>query len=40
MICHLQNSHTLTPEKKTLTGVDALASIDPDMLEDSYVYVH
>ena len=40
MICHLQNSHTLTPEKKTLIGVDALASIDPDMLEDSYVYVH
>ena len=40
MIRHLQNSHTLTPEKKTLIGVDALASIDPDILEDSYVYVH
>jgi hypothetical protein len=34
------SSHTLTPEKKTLIGVDTLASIDPDMLEDSYVYVH
>ena len=33
-------SHTLTPEKKILVGVDALASIDPDLLEDSYVYVH
>ncbi len=40
MISLLQNSHTLTPEKKILIGVDALASIDPDMLEDSYVYVH
>jgi hypothetical protein len=36
----LQNSHTLTPEKKTLIGVDVLASIDPELLEDSYVYVH
>jgi hypothetical protein len=35
-----QSSHTLTPEKKSLIGVDALASIDPDLLEDSYVYVH
>ena len=33
-------SHTLTPEKKILVGVDILASIDPDILEDSYVYVH
>ena len=40
MISHPENSHTLTPEKKTLIGVDALASIDPDLLEDSYVYVH
>ncbi len=35
-----QSSHTLTPEKKILVGVDTLASIDPDILEDSYVYVH
>ncbi len=35
-----QDSHTLTPEKKTLIGVDTLASIDPEILEDSYVYVH
>ena len=35
-----QASHTITPEKKILVGVDALASIDPDILEDSYVYVH
>ena len=40
MFSHPQNSHTLTPEKKTLIGVDVLASIDPDLLEDSYVYVH
>jgi len=40
MISPLQNSHTLTPEKKTLIGVDVLASIDPELLEDSYVYVH
>jgi hypothetical protein len=33
-------SHTLAPEKKILIGVDTLASIDPDMLEDSFVYVH
>ena len=33
-------SHTLTPEKKILLGVDILASIDPNILEDSYVYVH
>jgi hypothetical protein len=35
-----ESSHTLTPEKKILVGVDALASINPDILEDSYVYVH
>src|SRR6267378_3793327 len=35
-----QLSHTLSPEKKILVGVDTLASIDPDILEDSYVYVH
>jgi hypothetical protein len=35
-----QDSHTLAPEKKILIGVDALASIDPELLEDSYVYVH
>jgi hypothetical protein len=35
-----RDSHALTPEKKTLIGVDALASIDPEILEDSYVYVH
>ncbi|GHN01678.1 hypothetical protein WSM22_31670 [Cytophagales bacterium WSM2-2] len=35
-----QLSHTLTPEKKILVGVDVLAAIDPDILEDSYVYVH
>ena len=35
-----QASHTLTPEKKILVGVDILAAIDPDILEDSYVYVH
>jgi hypothetical protein len=40
MISLPQSSHTLTPEKKTLIGVDALASVDPDILEDSYVYVH
>ena len=33
-------SHTISPEKKVLVGVDALASIDPELLEDSYVYVH
>jgi len=32
--------HTLSPEKKILIGVDALASINPEMLDDSYVYVH
>jgi hypothetical protein len=40
MFFHIQSSHTLTPEKKTLIGVDALASINPELLEDSYVYVH
>ncbi|MBS1683035.1 MAG: hypothetical protein JST48_15090 [Bacteroidetes bacterium] len=35
-----QNTHTLTPEKKIAIGIDALASIDPDMLDDAYVYVH
>jgi len=34
------SSPTLAPEKKVLIGVDILASIDPDVLEDSYVYVH
>ncbi len=33
-------SHILSPEKKILAGVDVLASIDPAMLDDSYVYVH
>lgn len=33
-------SHTLAPEKKLLLGIETLASIDPDVLEDSYVYVH
>lgn len=40
MISVPQNSHTLTPEKRILVGVDALASIDPEILEESYVYVH
>lgn len=40
MIVLPKASHTLAPEKKILIGVDALASIDPDVLEDSYVYVH
>jgi hypothetical protein len=40
MISLPQSSHTLTPEKKTLIDVDALASIDPEILEESYVYVH
>jgi hypothetical protein len=40
MIPSPQNSHTLSPEKKILVGVEALASIDPELLEDSYVYVH
>jgi len=35
-----QYSHTLTPEKKILIGVDVLAAIDPDLLDDAYVYVH
>jgi hypothetical protein len=35
-----KSSHTLTPEKKILVGVDALAAIDPELLDDSYVYVH
>ncbi len=40
MISFPQASYTLTPEKKILVGADALASIDPDILEDSFVYVH
>jgi len=36
----IANRHTISPEKKILVGVDALASIDPEMLDDSYVYVH
>ena len=40
MVKDSQNSHTLSPEKKILVGVEALASIDPELLEDSYVYVH
>ena len=36
----IQFSHTLAPEKEILIGVDALAAIDPEILEDSYVYVH
>ena len=40
MVTFPKASHTLAPEKKILIGVDALASIDPDVLEDSYVYVH
>lgn len=40
MVSHPKASHTLAPEKKVLIGVDTLASIDPDVLEDSYVYVH
>jgi hypothetical protein len=31
---------TLSPEKKILVGVDALAAIDPEILDDSNVYVH
>lgn len=33
-------SHTLAPEKKILVGVDVLSSIDPELLDDAYVYVH
>lgn len=33
-------SHTLAPDKKIAIGVDVLASIDPEYLEDSFVYVH
>jgi hypothetical protein len=40
MVALPKASHTLAPEKKVLIGVDTLASIDPDVLEDSYVYVH
>jgi hypothetical protein len=40
MITYPKSSHTLAPEKKILIGVDALAAIDPNILEDSYVYVH
>jgi len=40
MISLPKSSHTLAPEKKLLIGVETLASIDSDVLEDSYVYVH
>jgi hypothetical protein len=40
MLTPPKSSHTLAPEKKLLIGVDTLASIDPEVLEDSYVYVH
>jgi len=40
MITGPQYRHTLSPEKKIVIGVEALATIDPELLEDSYVYVH
>jgi len=33
-------SQTLAPEKRRLIDIDVLASIAPEFLEDSFVYVH
>ncbi len=35
-----RGSHVLIPETKPLVDVDTVASISPEYLEDSFVYVH
>ncbi|MBS1951083.1 MAG: hypothetical protein OJF59_002982 [Cytophagales bacterium] len=35
-----KRSDIVSPQKKIQVGVDLLASVDPLILEDSYIYVH